>query len=218
MRQNVFRVLITVLAVSACFLIGATVYLLRPFPTPDSILERNLSIAQGNPSLMERHPSSYHVPREASFEVQGHNQCSAFSTACLLRSLGKDVKGAEVYREINFKIPLSGYVLPKGIMTYLEQEGLHPSIFQGTIDTLKERIRLGYPVIVLVGNGLLWQHYMTILGYDDEKGELYFFDSKKETDENGSMPGNRTLQEDYFLSLWDNGLPWFHHMYIIAAS
>lgn len=69
-------------------------------------------------------------------------------------------------------------------------------------------------MIVFVGNGLFWQHYMTLVGFDEAKKELYFVDSKKERDENGLLPGNRTMTEEYFLKWWDNGLPVFDHVYI----
>ncbi|MCW2276930.1 C39 family peptidase [Heliophilum fasciatum] len=179
---------------------GTMVYLLTPFPSEDSATTEN--------------PPRFTVFREADFEVQGHNQCSAFATAYLLRTLGREAKGTLVYNSIDYKIPVSGYVLPKGIITYLESQGLQPSIYRGTIDTLKARLTQGNPVIVLVVNGLLWQHYMTMLGYDNAKKEVYFFDSKKEKDENDQLPGNRTLSEEYFLLMWDNGLPLFHHVYI----
>ena len=71
----------------------------------------------------------------------------------------------------------------------------------------------GTPVIVLVGDGLNWQHYMTLVGFDQSLSEVYFFDSLRQDDENGEAPGNRTLSTDYFLQLWDNGLPIFNHIY-----
>ncbi|MZP43788.1 hypothetical protein GTO89_12110 [Heliobacterium gestii] len=188
----------------AAVLLGLVYYLLTPFPSEDVTAQ---SI-----------PTRYHVPREAAYEVQGHNQCSAFSTAYLLRTLGKDAEGARVYSALVYKIPFSGYVLPKGIMSYLQAQGMGPSIYRGALPTLKARLTQGNPVITLVGNGVLWQHYMTLVGYDEEKRDLYFFDSKRETDENSDLPGNRTLTEEYFLSMWDNGLPLFHHIYITAGE
>lgn len=64
-------------------------------------------------------------------EMQGHNQCSAFSTAFVLRNFGQTVTGSEVYREMRFKIPVSGYVLPKGVLAYLDAAGFNSNIFRG---------------------------------------------------------------------------------------
>ena len=55
---------------------------------------------------------------------------------------------------------------------------------------------------------------MTLVGYDNEKHELYFFDSGRAEDENSDDPGNRTMTEEYFLKWWANGLPIFNHVYI----
>jgi hypothetical protein len=87
-------------------------------------------------------------------------------------------------------------------------------LFKGNVETLKRRLAKGEPIIVLIGQIYRWQHYMTLVGYKSDKKELYFYDSKKKYDENGKLSGNRTLKQDYFLKLWDNGLPIFNHIYI----
>lgn len=78
-----------------------------------------------------------------------------------------------MYAKIPFKIPILGYVLPKGVISYLHSQGLKPMIYKGDLSSLKARLVQGTaPVIVLVGNGLFWQHYMTLVGFDDDKSEL----------------------------------------------
>ena len=186
-----------------CFLV-LTIYILSPFPNSDSI---SFTTQQ-----------KFDVPIFTEFELQGKNQCAAYSTAFVLRNSGKQAKGIEVYARIPFKIPISGYVLPKGLLSYLQSQGLNPFIYQGNLSSLKARLVKGNaPVIVLVGNGLLWQHYMTLVGFDNEKGELYFVDSNKVNDENAGLPGNRTMTNDYFLKWWSNGLPVFNHVYITVG-
>jgi len=183
-----------------CAVIVSGIYVLSPFPEKD---KRTGSI-----------PLRYAIDYEGMFEKQGRNQCSAFSTAYILRFFGKDIEGARVYQEIKYKIPVSGYVLPKGIIAYLKESGLNPHIYTGTLDNLKIRLTDGNPIIVLVGKNIRWQHYMTLIGFDSEKKELYFFDSGRNQDENGELPGNRTMTEEYFLSMWNNGLPVFNRVYI----
>ena len=193
------------LLVTVIFSLIGICYCLSPFPSRDVI------------TLNTQH--KFNVPIHTDFEKQGKNQCAAYSTAFVLRNSGLQAKGIEVYRKIPFKIPISGYVLPKGVMTYLESQGLKPMIYKGNLSSLKARLIEGdAPVIVLVGNGLFWQHYMTLVGFDDDKGELYFFDSNKANDENVELPGNRTMTRDYFLQMWSNGLPVFNHVYIAVTK
>ena len=197
------RMKLLLFVTSICFLFG-TIYVLSPFPNRDSI-----SFSTQN---------KFEVPIHTDFELQGKNQCAAYSTAFVLRNLGKHAKGIEVYAEIPFKIPISGYVLPKGLISYLKSQGLKPMIYKGDLSSLKARLVQGNaPVIVLVGNGLFWQHYMTLVGFDNKKGELYFVDSNK-VNENEEQPGNRTMTNDYFLKWWSNGLPIFNHVYITAEE
>ena len=187
-----------------CFVVG-TIYILAPFPNSDSI------------SFVTQ--KKFSVPIYTDFELQGKNQCAAYSTAFVLRNSGKQAKGIEVYAEIPFKIPISGYVLPKGLISYLQSQGLKPMIYKGDLSSLKARLVKGNaPIIVLVGNGLFWQHYMTFVGFDDDKSELCFVDSNKEIDENAELPGNRTMEKDYFLKWWNNGLPFFNHVYITVGE
>lgn len=194
-----------VLVTIMCFLLVWTIYILLPFPNSDTILSAT--------------QKKFAVPIYTDFELQGKNQCAAYSTAFVLRNLGKPTKGIEVYAKIPFKVPISGYVLPKGVISYLQSQGLKPMIYKGNLSSLKARlVQRSTPIIVLVGNGLFWQHYMTLVGFDDDKSELYFVDSNKENDENAELPGNRTMTNDYFLKWWSNGLPVFNHVYITVGE
>lgn len=193
-----------ILVAIICFLVG-TIYILSPFPINDPM-----------PLTAQK---KFSVPIYTDFELQGKNQCAAFSTAFVLRNSGIQAKGIEVYAKIPFKIPASGYVLPKGLISYLQSHGLKPVIYKGDLPSLKGSLVQGTaPIIVLVGNGLFWQHYMTLVGFDDDKSELYFVDSNKANDENAELPGNRTMTNDYFLKWWSNGLPVFNHVYITVGE
>ena len=200
MARIKWLVLVTII----CFLV-VTIYILSPFPNSDSISSAT--------------QKKFDVPIYTDFELQGKNQCAAYSTAFVLRNSGKQAKGIEVYAKIPFKIPISGYVLPKGVISYLQSQGLKPMIYKGSLSSLKARLVQGRsPIIVLVGNGLFWQHYMTLVGFDDDKSELYFVDTNKVNDENAELPGNRTMTNDYFLKWWSNGLPVFNHVYITVGE
>jgi hypothetical protein len=201
MHKNIFskRKIILILVVLFCIL-GFSSYPIYPFPEKDTL------------SVMQ--PESFIISKTNRFEIQPPNKCAAYATAFILRNFGLKAKGSEVYKEMSFKIPFSGYVFPKGILTYFESKELKAKLFKGDLETLKRRLAKGEPIMVLIGQSYRWQHYMTLVGYESDKKELYFYDSKKKYDENGKLPGNRTLKEDYFLTLWDNGLPIFNHIYM----
>lgn len=194
-----------VLAALLGLILAGLINVLAPFPHSDTI----------SATVQKK----FAVPINTGFELQGKNQCAAYSTAFVLRNAGQQAQGSEVYAKIPFKIPFSGYVLPKGVLTYLQSQGLKPSIYKGSLAALKARlVQARMPLIVLVGNGLFWQHYMTLVGFDNDKSELYFVDSDKGKDENAGLPGNRTMTEDYFSKWWSNGLPVFNHVYIAAGE
>ena len=179
-------------------------YCITPFPTNDKI---NVN-----------YPDSFTITQENSFETQVVNECSAFSSAYVLRHFGENKTGLALYDEFNYKLPFSGYVLPKGILDYFKDTPYQVKMYTGTFETLKTQLTKGTPIIVLVGDHLNWQHYTTVVGYNDTLQEVYFFDSLRETDGNESLPGNRTLSTDYFLSMWDNGLPIFNHLYFVIEK
>jgi len=161
-----------------------------------------------------KYPKSFYLNKQNRQERQSHNECSAYSTAFVLRHYGNEISGLQAYDKMKFKIPFSGYVLPKSIVECMNTYSFKCRIFKGNIETLKSRLAEGKPVIVEIGRGSKWQHYMTLVGYDSDKKEMYFFDSAKELRENANHSGNRTMTEEEFLKVWDNGLPWFNHMYI----
>lgn len=179
-------------------------YCITPFPMTDQITIN--------------YPDSFMITKENSYETQVKNECSAFSSAYVLRHFGENQNGLSLYEKFNYKLPFSGYVLPKGILDYFNSTSYQVTMYTGTFETLKTQLTKGTPIIVLVGNHLKWQHYMTLVGYDDNRQEVYFFDSLRETDENDLLPGNRTLSTDYFLDLWDNGLPVFNHLYFVIEK
>lgn len=177
------------------------VYVLSPFPSKDSISEVN--------------NNEFYLPVYNDFELQIGNSCAAYSAAYILRNLGIPSKGADVYAEIPYKDPFLGYVFTKGLVLYLQTQGITSMIYKGDLSTLKARLIQGNsPIIVLIGEGVNWQHFITLLGFNNDKSELYFFDSNEVIDKNAELPGNTTIETDIFLNLWNNGLPVFNRIYI----
>ncbi len=162
-------------------------------------------------------PTSFAIHEPNRFETQVKHECSAFSSAYVMRHFGHYEEGLALYETMDLKIPQLGYVLPKGILNYFnEQTDYNIEMYVGNYENLKSRLLLGVPVIVLVGDGFNWQHYMTLVGYDEDV--VYFFDSLEAGDSNGDEPGNRTMDEAYFLSMWDNKMPVFNQLYFVVSE
>lgn len=126
-----------------------TVYVLSPFPSEDSI------------SLVQN--KEFYLPVYNDFELQIGNECAAYSAAFILRNLGKESKGADVDTRIPYKDPFMGYVFTKGLIIYLQTQGLTPMIYKGDLTTLKARlVQEASPIIILIGEGVNWQHYITL--------------------------------------------------------
>ncbi len=56
------------------------------------------------------------------------------------------------------------------MILYPEKKGMKATHYKGSIDDIRNKIDLGYPVIVLVDLGLLiyqQNHFMVVVGYDE---------------------------------------------------
>ncbi len=201
-------------AVLAGILLAAAIFML-PYFSPHSFLSE----------ILPRQASGYrnHIPSSAShipeislsFDVQGHNQCAGYVTAFIRRYYGDEVYGSEVYREISYNSPVDIGVPPHRIMRNFEENSLNASARTGDLEHIKHYAAREIPVIVLVGQGISWQHYMVLIGFDSEKSELYFYDSEVSSfDRSRSDPGNRTMSEEKFLKIWQNRLPVFSQLFI----
>ena len=163
-------------------------------------------------------PEGYIIQQENYYETQGYNECAAFATAYLLRHFGYNVYGKDVYQDMKFKLPFLGVVPAKGIIETLNRYGLNAKYYKGNINTIKAHVSKDRSVILYVGKGLQWEHYITMIGFDNNTKEIYIFDSLQESDINGGDFGNKTISEEELLKIWDNGLPFLSHTYIVAEE
>ncbi len=160
-------------------------------------------------------PDRYIVSNEYRFDKQKGNQCSGFSMAYLLNYYGFDLYGEDIYNAMPYKIPKNKYrfsenVIPKGIIKYFKKLNLQAEIHTGSFDDLKFHLFKGKPLIVLIGEGFKWQHYMVLVGFDNQKQEIYFYNPGGTDDLNKLEPGNETLKYVDFLNLWDNKIQIFN--------
>jgi len=149
---------------------------------------------------------------------QSYNDCAIFSIKAVIKILNKkDQKIENIKDEIKERLP-NNYTLPWGIENYLKKNKIKINVINFSIlndnqKTLKLREILfkKRPIILLIGIGK-YQHYITLLGYNDK----YFFiydsiyktdvnDKKYTVDDNSKMPGNRNILYNELMKLWNNG-------------
>lgn len=171
-------------------------------------------------------PDSYMLENKDNyFDYQSGLECSAFSSAYVLRHFGEPANGMELYQDFPEKMS-DGGVMPQGIVTLFESKG-YTAEFRpdGTLDELKAELNKGAPVIVFIHikepyTNTHNTHYVPMVGYDKEY--IYLAESistlancKAETD----VPYNRKIEWGKFEKLWTNidGM-WDYPYYVITLD
>lgn len=150
-----------------------------------------------------------------SFDKQGFNMCSGYAAAFIRRYYGQPATGTQIYRKIAYNLPFDIGVPPHRLISHFRDNNLNAVARTGDLSELKYFSSQNIPVIVLVGEGFKWQHYMVLIGYSEDDNEMYFYDP-----ETGpamvarEKPGNKTLTTDNFLKIWENDLPFFSQLFI----
>ncbi|MFB3886525.1 MAG: C39 family peptidase [Thermodesulfobacteriota bacterium] len=116
------------------------------------------------PSVQE--PELSRAIENVPFYPQQAYQCGPASLAGVLNYWGIDVSPEEIAEEI-YSHSAKG-TLNIDMVLYVEKKGLKATPYQGSFTDIKEKIDSGYPLIVLVDDGL-WvyqqNHFMVLLGY-----------------------------------------------------
>ena len=149
---------------------------------------------------------SFHYPPEFfcanegnRIDYQTNGKCAAYADSYLLRHVGEDVDGKELFSEL--KRPL-GFVSANSITDVFEQYGYQAKACHGSIDTLKQRLTEGNPIIVFIripGD----THYAVVVGYDEQY--IYLADSLAENANVSDAQYNRVLTTDEFEAVWKTG-------------
>ncbi|NLV17191.1 MAG: hypothetical protein GXY50_08305 [Syntrophomonadaceae bacterium] len=176
-----------------------------------SILDIYKQTLPKNDAQKTEYRDTYLVKAKSYFEKQERGQCAGFSAAYALRILGEDISGKEIYTKLEPKFS-NGYVMPQGIIDVFSEYGHDAKMLRGDLEQLKTRLNRGNPIIVLIGHSVSWQHYVTVVGYDEDN--IFFYDSNKAAD--NSYGYNRTMTNAEFVSQWKNGIPLFEQIYFVA--
>lgn len=156
------------------------------------------------------------ITKENRIDFQNGNECAAFSSAYVLRHWGIEESGNNLYEKIQNKTK-DGCVYPKGIQRLLSQYGFRVNYCAGTLNSLKNEVGKGNPVIVMIrsyaGRNLL--HFVPVVGYDEQ--HIFIAESWKEFENCEEKRYNRVLTNEEFKKLWNTGMwkmPLYRNTYL----
>lgn len=149
---------------------------------------------------------------ENYIDYQTDEKCAAYAAAYLLRYVGDDADGEALFPELKRTL---GFVSVNSIVDVFEQHGYQAKACHGSVDTLKQRLAEGNPIIVFIripGD----THYAVIVGYEEQY--IYLVDSLAENANASDVRYNRVLTTEGFESVWktDTLLP--DNIYIIVKA
>ena len=156
-------------------------------------------------------PEAYMVEQDNYFDYQPGPECSAFSSAYLLRHYGEEAVGLELYQDFPGKLPDGNGVYPQGIVSFFLDKGYEAEfVSDATVEDLKREIAKGAPVIVFIHgqepvDNLHNTHYVPIIGYD----EAYFYFAESSSGlanckDEEDVAYNRKTEIETFEKLWVN--------------
>ena len=166
------------------------------------------------------HTEQFVITKENRIDMQKGFQCSAFSTAYVLRHFDKEVDGGTLYSVMPHKMK-SGYVYPKGVYDMLRSYGMKVKYCRGNLNALKVDLQKGNPVIVMiwVQKDKDWLHYVPVVGFDEE--HVFLAESLSELINCKNVLYNRRLRNEEFMQLWNTALlkqPFYKNTYFVAKS
>lgn len=153
---------------------------------------------------------NYLIANVNEMDYQTGNECAAYACAYVLRHMGINADGDTLDSEIK---RILGFAPVSSLVKVLKSYGLDAAAYCGTIDTLKERLCQGTPVILFtkIPDDT---HYMVAVGYDDKN--VYFVDSMEENSNTESRYYNRVLTTEEFESLWKTDMYFVNNIYIVV--
>ena len=92
---------------------------------------------------------------------------------------------------------------------HTKNEGNFSTFSNDVQNALKNELTKNHPVLVVIGQGFAWQHYILLTGYDKEF--IYTVDSL--CGENPGTVMNKSYETEEFFRLWKNSLPVYNCLF-----
>jgi hypothetical protein len=146
------------------------------------------------------------IDKKNRVDLQTAVECAGYSSAYILRHLGIEADGKELYQELANKTK-NGYVYPKEILKIMKSYNIKTHYCRGNLNSLKHEINKGNPVIVFIRSfpRQKWLHFVPVVGMDQQY--VYLSESLKEfinVEDNSNY--NRRIPIKEFLNLWNTSM------------
>ena len=157
-------------------------------------------------------PSFFCTDTENRIDLQTDGKCAAYAAAYLLRHFGEEVNGEDLFSELTRPF---GFASVNSITDVFRRRGYGAKAFCGSLDTMKQRLTAGHPVIVFIqisGD----THYAVVVGYDEQY--IYLADSLTENTNTSDTRYNRVLPTEEFETVWKTSTPLPDNIYIVFSE
>lgn len=144
-------------------------------------------------------------------DFQEGNECSAYASAFVMRHLGKQIAGPDLYRDVR---RIFGFVPVSHVVSLFQNYGYHAEACHGDLNTMKRHLIDGVPVIAFVrvpGD----THYVVIVGYDEDF--IYLVDSIYDNSNADGGWYNRKLRAGEFENIWKTDMYPVENIYIVVS-
>lgn len=157
-------------------------------------------------------PQEYSISTVNNYiDFQTANECSAYASAYVMRHLGHQIAGSELYSDIH---RVFGFVPVNSVVRLFRNYGYTAKACHGDINTMKRQLVSGVPVIAFTRTSDD-THYVVIVGYDENY--IYLVDSISDnSNENGGWY-NRKLCTEEFEEIWKTNMYPVQNIYIVIS-
>lgn len=169
-------------------------------------------------------PASFMIETPNHFDYQRGMECSAMSSAYILRHYGEEADGLELYKDYPGKLD-NGGVPPGGIEEFFRECGYHAVLKTAeSVQEIQYEVSKGTPVIMFIHGEEPYTsvhntHYVPLVGYDEEY--VYLADSvalyANCRNEEG-LPYNRKETWEKLERLWTNVEGIWDYPYIVVEK
>lgn len=144
-------------------------------------------------------------------DFQTANECSAYASAYVMRHLGQQIAGSELYNGIH---RMFGFVPVNSVVRLFQNYGYVAKAYYGDINTMKQRLVSGVPIIAFIRIPDD-THYVVIVGYDENF--IYLVDSISDNSNANGGWYNRKLSTGEFEEVWRTNLYPVENIYIVIS-
>ena len=145
-------------------------------------------------------------------DFQMENECSAYASAYVMRHLGRQVAGSELYNDIH---RVFGFVSVNSVVSLLQSYGYAAKAYHGDNNTLKQRLISGVPIIAFIRTPDD-THYVVVVGYDENF--IYLVDSISDNVNANGGWYNRKLSTEEFDEIWRTNIYPVKNIYIVISG